>query len=406
MYSKFILPSLMLLAQALAHQNLHQFWVNGVTPGYQVGIRMPPSNNPVTDVTSTDITCNVNGSNGANVAVINANAGDTIEVQWDTSTHPGPIVHSLQGPLASAKSASGVGDWFKIQELNYVNGKWANEVVAANAGKFSFNLPSNLASGEYLLRSEMLALHASQTLEGAQFYIGCIQLKITGPGGNCSPTYKLPGAYKATDNNIYVSDFYYGFVPETYSAPGPAVATCVGSGGQPSTTLATTTRAATTTTRASSTTTPATTPATTARTTTPSTTTTRAATTGASSGGAPLYGQCGGQGWTGPTTCASGTCTYSNDWYSQCLTPTLAQPYGVNQPRGISPIPTDWAEYSNTARILQNNLLSLINTPRGHDTDMTQQPRQLTLTMANVNPLPAHAWVVISGDATYFHRPW
>ncbi|KAF3096229.1 hypothetical protein TWF569_001871 [Orbilia oligospora] len=32
------------------------------------------------------------------------------------------------------------------------------------------------------------------------------------------------------------------------------------------------------------------------------------------------WGQCGGQGWTGPTTCVSGyVCTYSNDWYSQCL---------------------------------------------------------------------------------------
>jgi cellulose 1,4-beta-cellobiosidase len=28
----------------------------------------------------------------------------------------------------------------------------------------------------------------------------------------------------------------------------------------------------------------------------------------------------GGNGWTGATTCVSGyTCTYSNDWYSQCL---------------------------------------------------------------------------------------
>lgn len=32
------------------------------------------------------------------------------------------------------------------------------------------------------------------------------------------------------------------------------------------------------------------------------------------------YGQCGGQGWTGATTCTSGwTCTYSNPYYSQCL---------------------------------------------------------------------------------------
>lgn len=55
-----------------------------------------------------------------------------------------------------------------------------------------------------------------------------------------------------------------------------------------------------------------------------------------STGGAPLYGQCGelyldavtedatndcigGQGWTGATTCTSGTCKFSNQWYSQCL---------------------------------------------------------------------------------------
>ncbi|KAF3909846.1 Endoglucanase-4 [Orbilia brochopaga] len=318
MLSKIAIPSLLLVAQALAHQNLHQFWVNGVTPGYQVGIRMPPSNNPVTDVTSTDIVCNVNGLSGANVDVIAANAGDTIQVQWDVSTHPGPIVHSLFGPVSSAKSATGVGSWFKVQELDYANGQWANEVLMANAGKFSFALPQNLASGEYLLRSEMLALHGSQTVGGAQFYIGCMQLKITGPGGSCAPKYNLPGAYTATQNNIYIPDFYYGFVPSTYSAPGPAVATCTGGGGgsQPTTTLRTTTTSART---SAATTTRTTTPGTTARTTTTSSRTTAAGTTTGGGTGAPLYGQCGGSGWTGPTTCAQGTCTYSNAYYSQCL---------------------------------------------------------------------------------------
>nr|AEP40513.1 chimeric cellulase FnCel5A-TrCBM1-2 [synthetic construct] len=33
-----------------------------------------------------------------------------------------------------------------------------------------------------------------------------------------------------------------------------------------------------------------------------------------------VWGQCGGQNWSGPTCCASGsTCVYSNDYYSQCL---------------------------------------------------------------------------------------
>ncbi|KAK6358993.1 hypothetical protein TWF696_000165 [Orbilia brochopaga] len=34
----------------------------------------------------------------------------------------------------------------------------------------------------------------------------------------------------------------------------------------------------------------------------------------------PVWGQCGGIGWTGPTSCASGsTCVKSNDYYSQCI---------------------------------------------------------------------------------------
>ncbi|KAK4213538.1 glycosyl hydrolases family 11-domain-containing protein [Rhypophila decipiens] len=35
---------------------------------------------------------------------------------------------------------------------------------------------------------------------------------------------------------------------------------------------------------------------------------------------AQKWGQCGGQGWNGPTCCVSGsTCRQSNQWYSQCL---------------------------------------------------------------------------------------
>jgi endo-1,4-beta-xylanase len=57
------------------------------------------------------------------------------------------------------------------------------------------------------------------------------------------------------------------------------------------------------------------------------TTTGGGTTTSASSGGggsssgscSALYGQCGGTGWTGATCCSSGTCKYSNAWYSQCL---------------------------------------------------------------------------------------
>jgi len=77
----------------------------------------------------------------------------------------------------------------------------------------------------------MLALHSSQTLNGAQFYIGCAQLKIAGTGSaSCGPTISLPGAYKADDANIYIPNYYNGFDATTYKAPGGPVATCGGSG--------------------------------------------------------------------------------------------------------------------------------------------------------------------------------
>nr|WLJ42044.1 Cel5B [Irpex lacteus] len=55
----------------------------------------------------------------------------------------------------------------------------------------------------------------------------------------------------------------------------------------------------------------------------------------------PQWGQCGGIGWTGATTCVSGSvCSKLNDYYSQCIpgasapasTTTSAPPTGTSQP--------------------------------------------------------------------------
>lgn len=141
-----------LLTAVFCHQNFHQFWVNGVSPGYQTCIRMPPSNNPVTNVQSNDITCNVNGNTVPRTeAVCTAAAGDTIKVQWDMSTHPGPITHFLYGPMADATTATGVGTWTKIDELSYEGGKWANEIMEDVDMTYEFNLPAKLAPGDYLV---------------------------------------------------------------------------------------------------------------------------------------------------------------------------------------------------------------------------------------------------------------
>jgi cellulase len=347
-----------LLAAVSAHQNLHQVWVNDVSPGYQIGLRMPPSNSPVTDLTSNDLACNVGGSTvPSGVDTIAAAEGDSITVGWDTSGHPGPITHFLFGPVDSAAAESGVGaGWFKIDELDQQNGTWANEIIMAAGGNYTFKLPTGLATGEYLLRSEMLALHGSQTIGGAQFYIGCAQLKITGTGsGSCGPTISIPGAYKAEDANIYIPNVYNGFDASNYTAPGGPIATCDGSGAAPvvssaapvASSAAPVASVAPSSVFVSAVPTPSTNatlpsipsvviPTTFATITAPGTaitipssfptisingTSEAPAPTGTGTAGTvPMYGQCGGINYEGATKCATGSsCQKQNDFYYQCV---------------------------------------------------------------------------------------
>lgn len=152
MLSKAVLATTFLSAVS-AHQTWNQLWINDVTPGNQVGIRMPPSNSPVTDVTSNDMACNVGGSKvPSGVKTLEAKEGDSIKVQWTQSGHPGPITHFLYGPVDDASQATGVGaGWFKIDELDYKGGKWASEIMGANNMTYEFKLPTGLKSGEYLV---------------------------------------------------------------------------------------------------------------------------------------------------------------------------------------------------------------------------------------------------------------
>jgi hypothetical protein len=86
-------------------------------------------------------------------------------------------------------------------------------------------IPSCIAAGEYLLRGEHIGLHAASTAGGAQFYVSCAQLKISG-GGSTDPPNKVafPGAYKASDPGIQININYP--VPTSYKNPGPAVFKC------------------------------------------------------------------------------------------------------------------------------------------------------------------------------------
>ena len=67
-------------------------------------------------------------------------------------------------------------------------------------------IPPSTPAGDYLLRIEHIALHSASALNGAQFYISCAQIKVTGGGsGSPGPLVAFPGAYKATDPGIKVN---------------------------------------------------------------------------------------------------------------------------------------------------------------------------------------------------------
>ncbi|KAK1723155.1 hypothetical protein CaCOL14_003089 [Colletotrichum acutatum] len=106
----------------------------------------------------------------------------------------------------------------------------------------------------------------------------------------------------------------YSWIPETFSGAGDALLWDVSFNKKPAYTSVSSVLAAAATGAV---------PTTTSRATTLITTTTSAAattSTAASGAGQVRWGQCGGIGWTGPTTCQSPyVCTKSNDYYSQCL---------------------------------------------------------------------------------------
>ena len=136
--------------------------------------------------------------------------------------------------------------------------------------------------------------------------------------GACSTSSGVPADVEAQvpNSNVIYSNIRFGPI-------GSTVAGLPANGGSSSSSSSASATKTSTTSVVSSTKVSTTTTSTTAKpsTTSTSTTSTKASTTSTASGAkATHWGQCGGNGYTGPTTCESPyKCTYSNDWYSQCL---------------------------------------------------------------------------------------
>ena len=82
---------------------------------------------------------------------------------------------------------------------------------------YTYTIPSCLKKGFYLVRHEIIALHAAYAYPGAQFYPGCHQLNVTGSGSTVpSSLSAFPGAYNGADAGI-TYDAYKGQCSSSFS---------------------------------------------------------------------------------------------------------------------------------------------------------------------------------------------
>jgi len=233
---KVISIALLFAAAVSAHTILDEIYVNGVSQGLHNCLRLPSYDGPITDVTSTDLTCN-GGPNPLNTVSPNKctmAAGAQLGLRWGHTltsdgtdvidpSHKGPIQVYMAKVSNAVTSTPPTSGWFKIYSHGLSGGVWAVDTLIANAGILTVPIPSCIAPGDYLVRGEIIALHPASTYPGAQFYIECAQVTITGGGSKAPATVSLPGAYKGTDPGI-TYNLYAGLT--TYTAPGPAVFSC------------------------------------------------------------------------------------------------------------------------------------------------------------------------------------
>ena len=353
----FALAAALSATQVASHATFQDLWINGVDQG-ETCVRMPSSNNPMTDVTSNNLRCNIN--RGAVAGRCAVKAGDTVAVEMHQQTgdrsctlatlqppaiggaHWGPV-NVYMSKVSDARTADGSTPFFKVFANAWSpanngagdNDWWGVKDMENCCGRVDIKIPTDIAPGDYLLRAEVIALHTASSLNQAQFYASCYQITVAGSGTATPSGVLFPGVYKNTDPGILV-DIHQKM--STYVNPGPSVyaggisktpgnSKCTGSaatfgpGGKPATGVPYTPGsggdATTVPSNPSSTTLRTSATATTSRSSAAATTTS----SGGSSGGCSVakYAQCGGSGWTGCTTCASGSICQGSGYYLQCL---------------------------------------------------------------------------------------
>ncbi|KAJ2755214.1 hypothetical protein GGI19_001838 [Coemansia pectinata] len=230
---------LLLLAAAhsvSAHTYLFRFNVDGKNTNrgeYIRAYRESTVNSPTKDPKDKDLRCRTDKMNAQDTKNLTLTAGVKFGLEFhegdeDTTrfiegAHRGPGLIYL-APLES----NGEGDvWFKIFEKGYdpKTKKFYTEELMKTGGKMEFAIPEDIKGGDYLMRTEFIALHtadkeytAKSKNDGAEFFPNCAQIKLISKGTLEPKGYPIPGIYTTKDPGILFNlwDKY-----DSYIIPGP-----------------------------------------------------------------------------------------------------------------------------------------------------------------------------------------
>lgn len=173
-----------------------------------------------------DIICHKNAEN-ANITA-SVKAGGTVDFYWTTwpDSHIGPVLTYVANCGSGDNACSTVDkttlEWVKIDEaaIDLDTQTWATADLISNNNSWTVTVPSGLASGSYVFRHEIIAMHGANSEGGAQNYPFCMNIAITG-GGSDSPSGTLGTAlYTSTDPGILFNPYT---TLTNYTIPGPAL---------------------------------------------------------------------------------------------------------------------------------------------------------------------------------------
>jgi Auxiliary Activity family 9 (formerly GH61)/Fungal cellulose binding domain len=188
--------------------------------------------------------------------------------------------------------------------------------LIAASDTYSYHIPSNLPSGDYLLRFEQLGIHNPYPAGTPQFYIECAQITVTNGGtGTPGPLVSIPGWVKGDEPGYVVNIYDPNF--SSYVTPGPEVWADQGTGTNPADIASVVVPPV----LAPSADVPPM-PVSVAVPPFQAPTQAVAPKPAATAVGAVVqkYGQCGGANYKGSTNCAAGTtCKAMGSYYSQCV---------------------------------------------------------------------------------------